>query len=65
MRYSVNQKETVPLLFLQYLWFLLINFKFFFPSQSEMIVAHIWNKVCHLTLIMLQHYICKREQVQL
>jgi len=36
----------------------------FSPLQSELISAHIWDKIYHLTLIALLHYRVKYEQVQ-
>jgi len=62
--YTLSQK-TGPILFLQYLWFLMIDFKIFCsPLQLEMICAHMWNKIYHLTLTALPHYRAKYEQVQ-
>jgi len=52
----VPKKITVPLLFLQYFWIMLIDFNIFSPLQSAMISAHSWYEFYHLALIALPHY---------
>jgi len=34
-------------------WVLVTHFNIFSPLQSQMIIAHIWNKIRHFTLITL------------
>ena len=49
-------------LFLQYLWFMLTCSNTSTPSQSEIISTDVWNKIFHLTLIVM-HYHVKCELV--
>ena len=60
--YTREPKKTVSLLFLQcrcFYWPILT----FLPSQSKVISAQIWTKICHLTLILLLPYCVKCEKL--
>jgi len=50
--------KNCAFVFLQYFLFLSIDFNIL-PLQSEVISAHIWNKIFHLTLTTLPHNLTK------
>ena len=53
-------EKTIPLLFLQYLWFPLNNFNNFFTTTIRNI-NKIWNIIFHFTLTELLHYLTNQH----
>jgi len=62
--YTLFQKvpKTVPLLFLQYLWCLLVDFSDSFTTIIRNDQNTFQNKIFHLTLTTLPHYLTKVVQ---
>jgi len=54
--------KTVPLLFLQYLWCLLVDFSDSFTTIIRNDQNTFQNKIFHLTLTTLPHYLTKVVQ---